>query len=226
MKPRLSIKEAVAQVLDVPGKKIIDVGCGDGGMVRHLARLGATVIGIEVSEGQLERALAKAGDGETYRVASAERLPCPGEWADAILYLNSFHHLPGELMASALKEAVRVLAPGGQLIVIEPLAEGAYFEAMRPIEDETEVRAAAYAVLKVPPAGLAPEEEYLYESAVRLRDVDHFLTAITAVDPARRQRLPQVEAELRRRYAAIVQHDAEGAYFIAPMRRNVFRKVA
>jgi SAM-dependent methyltransferase len=226
MKPRFTIKEAVAQVLDAPGKKIIDVGCGDGAMVRHFARLGASVIGIEVSEGQLERALARAGDGETYQVASAERLPRPDEWADAILYLNSFHHVPRELMAPALNEAVRVLATGGQLIVIEPLAGGAYFEAMRPIEDETEVRAAAYAVLKAPPAGLAPEGELFYESVVRLRDADHFLTAITAVDPARRERLPQVEGELRRRYAATVQHDADGAHFVAPMRRNVFRKVA
>jgi SAM-dependent methyltransferase len=226
MKPRFTIKEAVAQVLGAPGKRIIDVGCGDGAAVRHFARLGATVMGIEVSEGQLERALAKAGDGETYRVASAERLPCPDEWADGILYLNSFHHVPRELMAAALREALRVLAPGGQLIVIEPLAEGAYFEAMRPIEDETEVRAAAYAVLKAPPAGLVFEGELFYDSVVRFRDVDHFLTAITAVDPARRERLPQVEAELRRRHAAIVQHDAEGAHFIAPMRRNVFRKIA
>jgi SAM-dependent methyltransferase len=193
-------------------------------MVRHLARQGATAVGIEVSEDQLAGARAKAQDGETYHVAGGESLPCLDGWADAILYLKSFHHVPAHLMASALNEAARALAPDGTLIVIEPLAEGSYFEAMRPIEDETEVRAAAYTALKSPPEGLRPESEFFYESVVRLRDADHFVQAVVAPDPARRARLPEAEAELRRRYEALATRDGQGAYFIAPMRANVFRK--
>src|SRR5271165_7626295 len=156
-RPRLTLFEALAEVLEPGGKRIVDVGCGDGAVVRHLVRQGATAMGIEVSEEQLERARAKAGEGETYGVASGEGLPCPDGSADAILYLKSFHHVPGALMRPALEEASRVLAPGGRLIVIEPLADGSYFEAMRPLEDETEVRAAAYSVLQDPPSGLSPD---------------------------------------------------------------------
>jgi SAM-dependent methyltransferase len=221
---QLTIKEALGQVLEPAGKAIIEVGCGDGAIMRHLARLGATVLGIEVSEGQLFRARARAGEGETYRTASGESLPCTDGSMDAVLYVNSFHHLPRQQMQLALSEAARVLVPGGLLIVVEPLAEGAYFEAMRPIEDETEVRAAAYAALQNPPPLLMPDGEAFYESVVRMRDADRFLEVITAADPARRERLPQAEAELRWRYGTYAQHDADGAYLVAPMRRNVLRK--
>lgn len=223
-RPQLTLFEALAEVLEPAGKTIVDVGCGDGAIVRHLARLGATAIGVEVSEGQLERARTKAGPGETYGVASGEKLPFADASADAILYMKSFHHLPLAAMPLALAEAARVLAPGGRLIVIEPLAEGNYFEAMRPIEDETEVRAAAHAALQSPPPALMPESELVYDTAVRPRDASHFIEVVIAADPARRERLPGVESELRRRYEALAQRDAGGAYFIAPMRRNVFRR--
>ncbi len=221
-RPRLTLVEALEGVIEPAGKTIIDVGCGDGAIVRHLARLGAHAIGVEVSEGQLERARAQAGKGETYWVASGETLPFADASAGAVLYMKSFHHLPLVAMPLALAEAARVLAPAGRLAVIEPLAEGNYFEAMRPLEDETEVRAAAYAALQMPPADLIPDGELFYDTVVRPRDASHFIEAITAADPARRARLPEVEHELRRRYEALAQHDAGGAFFVAPMRRNVF----
>ncbi len=223
-RPRLTLKEALDDILEPAGKTIIDVGCGDGAIVRHLVRLGAVAIGIEVSEGQLERARKQAGEGADYRVASGESLPLADASAEAILFMKSFHHIPKQSMPAALQEAARVLKPGGQLIAIEPLAEGNYFEAMLPLEDETEVRAAAHAVLQSPPANLLPDQEFFYDTVVRFRDAGHFIEAITAPDPARRERLPKAEAELRRRYEAYAQYDAEGAFFVAPMRRNVFRK--
>jgi SAM-dependent methyltransferase len=223
-RPRLTLKEAIDAVLEPAGKTIIDVGCGDGAIVRHLAGLGAVAIGIEVSEGQLERARKQAGEREVYRVAGGESLPFADDSAGAILFMKSFHHIPLQSMPAALEEAARVLEPGGQLVVIEPLAEGNYFDAMRPLEDETAVRAAAYAVLKSPPANLLPDDEFFYDTVIRFRDASHFIEAVTAPDPARRERLPEVEAELRRRYEAYAQYDADGAFFVALMRRNTFCK--
>ncbi len=224
--PRLTMKQALDEILEPRGKTIIDVGCGDGAVVRHLAALGAAATGLEISEGQLKRARAKAGPQESYRVGRGESLPFDTASADAVLYMNSLHHLPLEAMAAALREAARVLKPDGQLIAIEPLAAGTYFEAMRVIEDETGVRAAAYGALRQLPPGLVPEGERTYESIVRMRDADHFIESVVAPDPARRERLPQVEGELRRRFEVYAQYDADGAYFVAPMRRNAFRKIA
>ncbi len=226
MTARLTLKEALAEVLDPQGKTIVDVGCGDGAIVRHLARHGANAIGVEVSDARLARARAKAEGQCTYSVGRGESLPFGDASADAVLYVNSFHHLPADAMEKALLEAARVLKAGGQLIVIEPVAAGNYFEAMRPLEDETEIRATAYAVLMNPPRDLLPEGELIYDSAVRLRDADHFIEAVTAPEPSRRERLPQVEAELRQRFSAFAQRDAQGPYFLAPMRRKLFRKTA
>ena len=222
--PRLTLTEALAEVLEPKGKIIADIGCGDGALVRHLVRQGAKVTGIEASAGQLGRALAKLEGREHYCVSRGERLPFGSASADVILYVNSFHHLPVDAMENAIAEAARVLKCGGLLTVIEPVAAGPYFEALRPLEDETEVRSAAYAVLQNPPPSLAPEGELTYETAVRLRDADHFIQAAIAPDPLRRTRLPQVEGELRRRFAALAQPEAGGFVLLSPMRRNVFRK--
>ena len=220
--PRLTQIQALEGVIDPAGKTVVDVGCGDGALVRHLARLGAHAIGIEVSEAQLARARAQAGAAETYRVASAESLPLADGSAGAILYMKSFHHLPLAAMQPALAEAGRVLALAGRLVVIEPLPEGGFFELTRLVEDEIEVRAAAYAALQAPPPALIPGEEFFYEAVARPGNAAEVLEKLAAADPSRRERLAVVEAEVRRCYEALVQHDEEGPFFIAPMRRNVF----
>jgi ubiquinone/menaquinone biosynthesis C-methylase UbiE len=225
-RPRLTLVQALEGIIEPAGKTIIDVGCGDGALVRHLVQAGARATGIEVSEGQLERALAQAGEGETYKVASGEALPFADASAEAILYMKSFHHLPIEAMPVALIEAARVLVPGGKLVAIEPLPEGNFFELTRLVEDETEVRAAAYATLKSPPPALIPEREFFYDSAVRVPNAERVLQMMASVEPARRERVAKAEAEIRRRFEALVQEDAEGPYFIAPMRCNVLVRTA
>lgn len=175
----------------------------------------------------MKGSLAKRADrvaGESYRIGRGETLPFEAEWADAILYLKSFHHMPPNAMPQALKEAARVLKSKGQLIAIEPIAQGPYFEAMRLIEDETEVRTAAYSALCTPPPELEAVGELVYETLIRFRDADHFLQAIVAPDPARRDRLPEVETETKQRFATYVRKDGDGFYFLTPMRRHSLRK--
>ncbi len=223
----MTLKEALAEVLDPRGRTVVDVGCGDGTLTRHFAALGARAIGVEISEDQLARARkAEPEAGADYRVGKGEALPLADGSVDAVVYSNSFHHLPPAVMADALAEAARVLTPGGRLVVVEPIAEGPYFEVILPIEDETEVRAAAYDTLKHPPLPLEAVDETVYETVVRYRDADHYLGHVVAVDPARRERLPPLEAEVRRRFAANGRIDAEGmTAFDQPMRRMVFRKL-
>lgn len=227
MMTTMTLKEALADVLDPQGRTVVDVGCGDGALTRHFAGLGARAIGVEISEDQLARARkAEPVAGADYRVGKGEALPLEDGSVDAVVYSNSFHHLPPAVMADALAEAARVLTPGGRLVVVEPIAEGPYFEVFLPIEDETEVRAAAFDTLKHPPLPLEAVDETVYATVVRYRDADHYLGHVVAVDPARRERLPPLEAEVRRRFAANGRIDAEGmTAFDQPMRRMVFRKL-
>ena len=224
---RADHKTILAEVLDVRGLKVIDVGCGDGGMVRHLTGAGATVVGIEPSPQQLARArAAEPAGGETYREGRGESLPFDDGELDAVLYFNSLHHLPVDAMGPALAEAARVLRPGGTLVAVEPLAEGSYFAAVQPMDDETEVRAAAYRALCAPPDGLAPETELVYLNTVRFRDFAQFLDRVLAVDESRRQRVPEVEAEMRRRFEDGARIEDGKATFDQPMRLTLLRKAS
>ena len=132
---------ALARRIPLAGADVLDVGSGDGAFTRELARRGARVTGLECSEAQLAlcRETAPAA-GERYVSGVGEALPFPDATFDAVVFRASLHHVPPARMADALREARRVLRNGGELFVFEPLAEGAWFEMMRLVDDETEVR--------------------------------------------------------------------------------------
>lgn len=53
------VRPATERLLGDPrGLRVLDVGCGNGLMARRLAELGATVLGVDIAEGMLERARA------------------------------------------------------------------------------------------------------------------------------------------------------------------------
>src|SRR5437764_10982886 len=68
----------LAMLGDVRGKAILDLGCGEGGYARELARRGARVVGIDGSRRLIEIARARAGtagiDGVTFIHANASAI--------------------------------------------------------------------------------------------------------------------------------------------------------
>jgi len=180
------------------GRSVLDVGCGGGALARVLTARGAQVTGVDPQPEALATARARVPEAR-FEAAGAEALPFADASFDAVVFLNSLHHVPGPLMADALREAGRVSR--GPVLVIEPLAEGPFFSAMRPVEDETPIRAEAQAVLV---AALAGDFTLLkggeYDDVRRFADVDAFLAMVVAVDPAR----AHVAAQERERVAAIM----------------------
>ncbi|MCW8971490.1 MAG: class I SAM-dependent methyltransferase, partial [Rhodospirillales bacterium] len=159
--------DVVRECLELGGKRVIDVGCGDGGLVRLLTRAGAKATGIEPNP----KALAKAEKydrvaDEAYIEGVGEALPFDDGSIDIVVFFNSLHHIPSEAMGPSLQEARRVLKPNGVIFISEPIAAGPHFEMMRPIDDETEVRALAYQAMGEA-EGLIMEKEIVYDSEVR-----------------------------------------------------------
>jgi SAM-dependent methyltransferase len=212
------------------GKDVVDVGCGGGALVRELAALGARPIGIEISEAQLVAARARDdGSGPQYLVGRAEALPLDDGSVDIVVFMRSLHHVPPEHLEAGLREARRVLRPGGAVYVAEPLAEGDFFALTSLVEDELEVRRAAQAALAdAGRLGLERAVTIDYEVTVCLAGVEAFRARTVSVDP---ERGPVFDAR-RDEIAATLERlgtPGEGPgerCFGVPMRADVLRPVS
>ena len=172
--------EVLAELLDFGGKRVLDVGCGAGGLVRFLTRRGALVSGLDPNSGQLEEALAAgvAGD-ETYIEGVAEDLPFPPGAMDIVVFFNSLHHVDDP--DKALEEAARVLSPSGLACIAEPLAEGSHYQMGRAVEDEAGVRARAYQAIGAAAAvGLRQQRELTFIQVNRHRSFEDYRDATHA----------------------------------------------
>ena len=101
---------------DVGGKSVIDIGCGEGRFSRILAKLGATVTGVDLTEPLIARARSLASEGENYIIGNAENLH--GIDGDAYDLAVSYIVLVDLLdYRAAINAAYRVLRPGGRFVV-------------------------------------------------------------------------------------------------------------
>lgn len=96
----------------VTGKRILDIGAGDG-LICHM--LGANAIGIELDESACSLARAH---GVRVIQGDACALPYPNESFDSVFMGDVIEHLPDPILA--LYEANRVLCEGGFLYVTTP----------------------------------------------------------------------------------------------------------
>src|SRR5205085_2870221 len=107
----------LALVGDVSGRRVLDLGCGEGAYSRLLAGRGARVTGIDGSARLIEVAHARAaaaGLAIDYVSANANALDSvpPGAFD---LVVASMVMMNVEDYAGAVREAYRVLASGGSL---------------------------------------------------------------------------------------------------------------
>jgi ubiquinone biosynthesis O-methyltransferase len=103
--------------------RILDVGCGNGVISRHLGRMGYNVLGIDVSDKTIEIARSiEPMPNVTFMKKSAEELVASGETYDAVICSEVLEHLndPGAL----LKVLYETLAENGKLIITVPNGKG------------------------------------------------------------------------------------------------------
>ncbi|GJD37035.1 bifunctional 2-polyprenyl-6-hydroxyphenol methylase/3-demethylubiquinol 3-O-methyltransferase UbiG [Methylobacterium aerolatum] len=98
------------------GLRICDVGCGGGVLSEPLARLGATVTGLDPAARNLEVARAHAeaaGIAVDYRARTIEEVVAAGETFDAVLIMEVVEHVSD--MPAFVRSACAAVKPGGLL---------------------------------------------------------------------------------------------------------------
>jgi SAM-dependent methyltransferase len=118
---------------NVQGRTVLDYGCGNGINAVPLARRGARVIGLDVSEALLSLARQRLRahgiqDRAIFIAGSAHDIPLHSESVDIVLGAAILHHLNLDLAA---REVHRVLKPGGRAIFEEPVRNSRVVKAVR-----------------------------------------------------------------------------------------------
>lgn len=104
-----------------PGARLVDLGCGRGGPGLWLARaLSVRLTGIDFSAAAIEIAVQRAGDFVTpgraeFCLGSFERTGLPDGYADGLLSVDALPFSSDR--QAALREAGRILAPGGRFVL-------------------------------------------------------------------------------------------------------------
>lgn len=207
--------EVLQSTLDLRNRDIVDVGCGAGALSRFMHSAGARVTGIECSDTLRAEAIdADPERADRYLDGVAQDLPLADGSVDAVVFSKSLHHVPVDHMDAALREAVRVLRPGGDLYVLEPRSIGAEQEAIRLIDDETAVQAAAQAALDRAATGdLQPAGEVAYESDYVYADFAEWAAIMVGIDPTRAANLERHGAEAEAAFLAGARPTGEGWVF-------------
>lgn len=144
-----SVYARIAKMVAAPGRRILDIGCGTGGVSLACATRGADVIGIDRSPGMLEVARSKSTSGVSGRVEWMELSAAeigdrvPEESLDAAVACLSFSELSREEQRYVLEVVRSCLRPRGVLVIAD--------EAV----PSTRLRRIGYRLARLPVAGFA-----------------------------------------------------------------------
>ena len=101
------------KLVDVSGKEVLEIGCGDGRITSQLMGKTKSLVAIDPDLESIAEATIHAR-GSDVRIGSGEHLEFPSACFDVILFTLSLHHQDSRL---ALREAERVLRDQGRVLM-------------------------------------------------------------------------------------------------------------
>jgi len=105
----------------LPAVRVADLGCGEGYLTVETSRWASSVVAVDRSADVLVRARALASrrrvSNVTWKRGKLEKLPIEDASVDVALFSQALHHAtdPG----LAIREAARILAPGGRVLILD-----------------------------------------------------------------------------------------------------------
>ncbi|WP_242225220.1 class I SAM-dependent methyltransferase [Shinella zoogloeoides] len=119
--------------------RIVDVGCGRGEWLELTSSIGMDAHGVDLDEGMLQDCWDRGLSADKAdAIAYLASLP-----ADSLAVVSGFHiaeHLPFEALQALIANALRVLQPGGLLILETPNAENIHVGSLTFHMDPTHVK--------------------------------------------------------------------------------------
>ena len=105
----------IRRYVPLEGKRILDIGCGIGTFVQRLRQFSGDVYGVDIDAERLRQGAARLPN---LALAVGEHLPYAAETFDVILLHEVLEHVKDD--AATLREATRVLRPGGHICIFCP----------------------------------------------------------------------------------------------------------
>ena len=124
-------RDQFLELVPPPGRRTLDLGCGEGRLSRDLTRLGHAVVAADASEAMIAAA-RKADPGIEAHVADAAALPFADGGFDLVVAFMSLQDMDD--LEGAVAEAARVLEPGGRLCIaiVHPINSAGEFRGGDP----------------------------------------------------------------------------------------------
>jgi ubiquinone/menaquinone biosynthesis C-methylase UbiE len=147
----------IAEFVELSGREMLEIGCGNGRLSSLLANKVKSLTAIDPDETMINLA-GKEISGVDFRVGYGEKLEFNDESFDIVLFSYSLHH---QDYVKALEEAKRVLRDNGSILIIEPSTEGEYTQFVCIFqEDEIDRLSATLSYIKSDKFDIGREEAY------------------------------------------------------------------
>ena len=219
--------ELFNELLELGGKRILELGCGRAELTRLIATggPGRSMAALEVDgiQHDLNLNITDLSNVE-FCMAGAEDVPFPDASFDVAFMFKSLHHVPLELMDKSFEEIYRVLKPGGFAYISEPVFAGDFNEILRMFHDEEHVRLAAFAAVKCAvDSGLFDlASETFFLSPMHFDDFVDFDKKILQVTHSDHSLAPELFKTVKAKFETHMTPD--GANFRMPIRVDLLRK--
>jgi SAM-dependent methyltransferase len=106
-----------------PGTAVLNIGIGDGAFERLALKKGVDIWSLDPNERAIQRLRRELGLGDRARSGYAQEIPFSDGQFDGVVMCEVLEHLEDEVLHDTLGEVLRVLRPGGHLLLSTPYCE-------------------------------------------------------------------------------------------------------
>ena len=215
------------RLLTLDGKHILELGCGSADITRDIATTGKDrrITALEVDEvAHKKNLLITDLPNVTFALAGAQAIPLEDESVDIVFMFKSLHHVPLEMMQPSMREIWRVLKPGAQAYISEPVFAGDFNEVLRLFHDEQEVRQAAFDTVKgsVDDGLFQLVTQTFFNSPMHFENFQAFENNTIKATHSDHDLDDELYERVKQHFEQHVGED--GAHFLMPIRVDLLRK--